>query len=279
MSELVRVSYGLWRPPAAVDRFPGRAAALLSACPDGTVVAGSSAGRLHGHWLPELPEVPLRVIVHPDIAAPSDRAGNRRADIQARRRILLPDEVTLLDGIPVTTEARTWFDLAQELKMADLIAAGDSALRGTATLDEMQEIINRAFHRPGVVRARTALPFLDARSRSRPESHLRYAIVSSGLPKPAVNEPIHDAHGGWLAEPDLSYEDVRLALEYNGADHAALRRMRRDITRGVDISGSGWRTEVFGPVQVFGRPDQTASLVRQLRYERRHLLPRARALS
>ncbi len=269
MSELIRVSYGIWRPPSSIDQFPGRAAALLCACPDGTVVSGSSAARLHGLWLPAIPVSPLQVIVHPDIPAPSDRPGNRRHDIRARRRVLMPDEITVVDGIPATTEARTWFELAQELSMADFVAAGDSALRGAATLDELLLIINRSRHRPGVVRARSALPFLDARSRSRPESHLRYALVSAGLPRPAVNQPIRDATGGWLAEPDLSYDDVRLALEYNGADHADKGRMRRDITRGVGISGAGWRTEVFGPVQVFDRPDQAATLVRQLRYERR----------
>ena len=47
--------------------------------------------------------------------------------------------------------------------------------------------------------------------------------------------------------------------------------MRKDITRGVGISRAGWRTEVFGPVEVFRRPDQIVSLVRQLRRERSRL--------
>ena len=106
------------------------------------------------------------------------------------------------------------------------------------------------------------------RSRSRPESHLRYALVSAGLPKPAVNEPNYNDDGEWLAEPDLSYDDVRLALEYNGSDHAEVSRMRRDITRGVGISTGRWRTETFGAAEAFGHPDQVVSLVRQLRRER-----------
>jgi hypothetical protein len=178
----------------------------------------------------------------------------------------------VVDGIPVTTEARTWLELAAELGPADLVAVGDSALRGDATIDEMLTLIDRAVHRRGVVRAREILPHLDGRSRSRPESHMRYAVVAGGLPKPEVNKKILDAFGQWLFEPDLSYDDVRLALEYNGRDHAAVKRMRGDITREVDAGQRGrWRTETFGPVEVFRRPDQLAAYVRELRRERANL--------
>lgn len=64
------------------------------------------------------------------------------------------------------------------------------------------------------------------------------------------------------AEPDLSYRDARLALEYNGADHADPGRMRRDITRELDLlQRGGWATLVFGPAEVFRRPDQIAATV------------------
>ena len=153
--------------------------------------------------------------------------------------------------------------------MPDLVAAGDSALRSGADEHELVTVVSRAAHRRGVRRARAALPLLDARSRSRPESHLRYAIVGAGLPRPAVNAAIFSAHGQWLAEPDLSYEDVRLALEYNGADHAEQRRMRRDITRELDMRHrGGWETLVFGPTEVFARPDEIPLLVREVRRER-----------
>jgi hypothetical protein len=122
-----------------------------------------------------------------------------------------------------------------------------------------------------VVRARAALPLLDGRSRSRPESHLRCAVRDAGLPAPAVNAAIHDSDGQWLAEPDLSYPQARLALEYNGALHADPQRMRRDITRGIDVvERGGWYTLTFGPAEVFGRPQQVGALVRRIYQERLH---------
>ncbi len=249
-------------------------AALLSVCPVDTVVCGLTAARLHGLWLPTDLDRDNEVIelnIHPGVPAPARRSASHRAHVRARRQMLAVDEVADVDGIPVTSEARTWLDLAQVLPMPDLMAAGDSALRGTATPAEIDKLIGRATHRRGVVNARAAAELLDGRSRSRPQSHLRYALVSNDLPKPDVNQHNFTDYGEWLAEPDLSYRDVRLALEYNGRKDAGEDRMRRDLTRGVDVSIGGWRTESFGPREVFNRPDQIAALVRRLRHERAYL--------
>lgn len=267
MSELVRVTRGIRRPVDSVETLLGRVAALLRVCPPGTVVAGITAAALHGLWLPTSLLTLPRVEVIVDPQAPwEQRSHSRRRELRTRRQLLLPDEITTLEGIPICTEARCWLDLADRLSPADLVAVGDSALRGAAAIEEMQLLLARAFHRRGVVLARRILPLLDARSRSRPESHMRFALVDAGLPTPQVNVPIFDAFGGWLGEPDLSYDDVKLALEYNGADHAEVARMRRDITRELDIERrGGWRTVVVGPAEVFKHPDLLVAHVRTLR--------------
>jgi hypothetical protein len=273
VDELVRVTHGLWRPPASVTDLAGRAAALLSKAPAGSVVGGRAAAQLHGLWLFEEPVERIDILLRTGTLPPEAHAGSRRRELRGRRRKVVADEIDVVDGLPVTSAARTWVDLAEELSMPDLIASGDSVLRGPVSLEEIELMVKRARHRRGVVAARTAVPLLDRRSRSRPESHLRYAIVSAGLPKPEVNEHIYNGLGEWLAEPDLSYADVRLAIEYNGALHAQLRRMRRDMTRGVDVGiRGGWLTVAFGPAEVFGHPEQVAAYVRLLRHERAALV-------
>ncbi|HZE49906.1 MAG TPA: hypothetical protein VE074_10100 [Jatrophihabitantaceae bacterium] len=268
MDELVRVARGVWRAPSAVDDFPALCAALLQAMPPGTVIGGLSAARLHGLWLPDDRHRRVEVIIRGDPALPRQIAGSRRAEVRARRRTLHPRDIASRDGVPLTSVACTWCDLASPLSMADLVAAGDSALRSGCDVDALRDALHRAFRRRGVVKARTALPLLDARSRSRPESHLRYALVSTGLPSPEVNAPIFSERGEWLAEPDLHYKAARLALEYNGAEHADPSRMRHDITRDLDYQWADWRVITFGPKQVFGRPDQVATLVRAVLAER-----------
>jgi hypothetical protein len=159
----------------------------------------------------------------------------------------------------------------------DLVAAGDSALRGGCSVDALSDVVARSARLRGVRRAREALPLLDARSRSRPESHLRVAASGPGLPRFAVNEPIYRREGGWLAEPDLSLVEAKLALEYQGADHASVDRMRSDITRERDMRADGWLCLMYGPNEVFGRPWTIRPEIRaELARRAPHLIARSR---
>lgn len=249
---------------------------LLETSADDTVVVDTTAGRLHELWLPRVPDE-----IHLATASPG-RAGRhmtrtRRPEIRAHRRQLTPNDVCLVHGVAVTSLARTWRDLATVLDLPSLVAAGDSALRSGATLDELADVVARTARNPGIRRARAALPLLDGRSRSRPESHLRVAASAPDLPKFEVNEPVHRSDGGWLAEPDLSLAEAKIALEYQGADHAELSRMRKDITRATDMRRDRWAVLEFGPAEVFGRPQLIAPEVRILVRERApHLLRPAR---
>lgn len=263
VSDLVRLTHGLYRPAEATVTLADRCAAFLGVLPGGAVIAGLTAARMHGLWLPEArsDERAEIVLTRPGMR-PRDFAGSRRAEIRVRRRSLRQDDVSVLDGLPVTTLERTWVDLGEVLAVEDLVAAGDSALRSGADIGALDWAIRRAARRRGVQRARQAFDLLDRRSRSRPESHLRCIVVLGGLPKPEVNEHIYNEDGEWLAEPDLHYKRARLALEYNGAGHADPERMRNDITREIDVDQGGWKSIVFGPAQVFGRPWQITPYVR-----------------
>lgn len=265
MGELIRVSHGVWRAGADVDDLRGRCRAVLSALPGGTVIGGRAAARLHGLWLPhQAPDEAIEVILRGTGQVPCEISASRRREVRARRRRLGRAETDVLDGIAVTTEARTWVDLAELLPMADLVAAGDSVLRGRTTRRELELFVRDARGRRGVVAARAALELLDERSRSRPESHLRFRLIEAGLPRPEVNRPIHDAYGQWVAEPDLHYRQARLTLEYNGEHHAGRDRMRKDITRGLDVVRAEWMTLTVGPAEVFAHPHDTVALVRTL---------------
>lgn len=198
MTDLVRLTRGVWRPAAHIGDLAARVSAMLTALPERTVLAGFTAALLHRLWLPPLdPVPPVEVILRADTELPASHAGSRRPEIRGRRRLLAPDEVVWIGGVPVTSLERTWLDLAESLRMPDLVAAGDCALRAGAVPEQMAVVLARARRRRGVRRARAALPLLDRRSRSRPESHLRYALVSGGLPRPAVNEPVFSRDGEW----------------------------------------------------------------------------------
>ena len=93
------------------------------------------------------------------------------------------------------------------------------------------------------------------------------------MPRFEVNDPVYRDEGGWLAEPDLSLDEAKIALEYQGSDHAEVKRMRKDITRFTDMRRDGWLTLPYGPAEVFGQPWLIKPEVREIvRLRAPHLL-------
>lgn len=263
MDNRLRIARGHYLSPAVQPTFADRCAALLAANPVQTVAVGTTAAVLHGLWVPAEPLTPEFATCQRDRRG-ADMTRCRRPELRTHRRQLRLADRTVVAGIPVTTMARTWWDLAADLSLPDVVAAGDRALQLGCSIDEISELVRVMAGRRGNRRARQAVPLLDQRSRSRPETHLRIAVRLAGLDCFEVNEPIIDDAGEWLAEPDLSCSEAKIALEYQGSDHVDLRRMRRDITRTTDLRQRGWLVLCYGPAQVFGRPWQIGPELWQL---------------
>ena len=250
---------------------------VIASMPADTVLSHRSAAAIWGLWIPAFDAV--------EVTSAAGYRGSRyttsvqRHSVTAHRRILPSHHVTSHLGLPRTTIARTWLDLAPLCDVHDLVAAGDSALRAGANEAELAHLVFAGRRLRGLVRARVAVTVLDHRSRSRPESRIRSALVLAGLPRPSVNEAIHDEYHGWLAEPDLHYREAQLALEYNGEEHASIKRMRRDSTRLLDLQRAGWEVRTYTAAQAFSRIDDVVADVRGLLRRRAPHLLTSTALS
>lgn len=275
----VRVARRAWVAAPAASDFRARCAAVLASSTPDSVLSHTAAARLHRLWLPAGMD---------DIHVATSTAGVRgrtmlrtqRPEVRSHRLELRPEDVTVVDGLPVTSLTRTWRDLAGMLGLAALVAAGDSGLQAGMTGHDLQWALGGGAGARGIRRARLAAPLLDARSRSRPESHLRVHASARGAIALAVNEPVHRREGGWLAEPDLSIEQARIALEYQGEVHANPDRMRKDMTRFAELRREGWLVLMYGPAEVFGRPWEIESEVRAaLALRAPHLLRPRRVVS
>ena len=55
---------------------------------------------------------------------------------------------------------------------------------------------------------------------------------------------------------------MRLAIEYDGADHRGQRRARRDLVREAALVALGWKILRFDADVVLFRPDRVAAEVR-----------------
>ena len=270
----VRIARGLRLPPAAAADLLTRLGAWRELLPPDAVFSHRTAGELHQLWLPGATGARVEVTV--PSPRPESTTAPQRPELRAHRRGLLPVDVGEVAGLPATGVGRTWCDLAEVLALPDLVAAGDSALRGGATHTDLLGALARRRCPRGRRRARAALPLLCGRARSRPESLLRVALLTAGLPAPLVNVAVHDGFGQWVAEPDLAYAEARLAIEYQGALHADPDRMRRDLTRGLDLHRAGWLVLNYSAPDL-RHPDTVAADVRRALAARApHLLTRPR---
>jgi predicted transcriptional regulator of viral defense system len=209
-----------------------RLAAVLAAGPDATLVVRSAAG-LHGL----LSDNRKRV----DVATP--RAGGRgHADIIAHRRTLRADEVTTVDGIPVTTVERTLLDIAATGRPGDLAKALERAeeLR-VLDLRRLRRQIRRSRGQRGVARLRAAVDALEPQDprfiRSKLEQGVLRLIKQHRLPEPKVNLWLHE----W--EVDLHWPDLRIAIELDGwQGHRTKAARDRDYDRDLGLARHGYVT-------------------------------------
>jgi hypothetical protein len=204
---LTRGHYLALGEPTLVDRC----SALLGANPPNTIAVGTTAAALHQLWLPSQPTVLEFATCEPGRRS-AEMTRSRRPEIRTHRRDIRLSDRTTVQGIPATSLARTWWDLAAELSLPDLVAAGDRALQVGCHPSELVGMVRVMAHRRGNRRARLAVELLDQRPRSRPESHLRVAVRQGGLDCFEVNQPVTDEYGQWLAEPILPKCENRLGI-------------------------------------------------------------------
>ena len=200
------------------------------ACGAGSVVSHRSAAVL---WqlLPRL-ESPqaMEILVR--------ARERRRAGIVVRRTVgLRNDEVTKLDGIPITTAARTIVDLAASVSARDLEQAiAQIFVRRLTTRAQLDRMLTRAPGRRGSARLRALLHGAAALTRSEAEERLLGLIRKAQLPKPETNARV----AGY--EVDFLWRDARLVVEVDGfAFHADPNAFEKDRRRDFALTSTGLR--------------------------------------
>jgi very-short-patch-repair endonuclease len=155
------------------------------------------------------------------------------------------DEIQAINGIAVTTPARTAFDLACRYPIVlDAVAAIDALARVTRLNVAQAEVIADRYkgHR-NIRRARKALELVDAGAESPRETWLRLLLIEAGYPRPQTQIPVYGEYQELVAVLDMGWDDVKIALEYEGDHHRTDRRQfNRDIARFEALPDLGWIT-------------------------------------
>lgn len=144
-------------------------------------------------------------------------SGGRSSSSLRRHATGLPTFRTEVDGIAVTTLARTVADLSRCSRFAPAVAIADAAMRRDVSLDRAALLteLDDVPLRHGSARARRVLEFADGAADRPGESLSRANMFLAGLPAPMIQQELVGASGmRWTV--DFYWPSYRLIGEFDG---------------------------------------------------------------
>jgi len=175
-----------------------------------------------------------------ELTVPARREPPSR-NIRIHRSTIAAHEV--VDGIPVTTPARTLLDIADRVDDASLETLIDDAiarhLTTTASL-EWELAMTGGSGRYGSAAFRRALAHLrDGHCESPLENKVLRVLLAAGLPMPRRQYEIRNLD--FVARVDFAYPDARVAIEVDSYEHHSSRaRFDEDRRRDARLRAMGW---------------------------------------
>lgn len=189
-------------------------------------------------WGLPLPAGHTHTALHVSAARPGREP--RTVGVTGHRLDIDIAHLTLRSGLPVPSLAETWAQLGGMLRLDDLVAAADAALHsGGVDAAELTTAANR-LRRRGALDLRTALTEMRTGAESPRETLTRLAIVRAGLPEPRLNWQLRTSAGSFVARLDMAYPRYRVAVEYDGRQHADHAQFTKDADRWSNIDAEGW---------------------------------------
>ncbi|WP_254849114.1 DUF559 domain-containing protein [Mycobacterium sp. GA-1841] len=193
------------------------------------VIAGAAASALHGaKWVAD--DVPIELI---------STKTKPPAPVITRQDLIIDGEVTRIDGLPVTSVARTAFDLGRRGLIGAAVARLDALARATGLkADAVLTLAAHHRHTRGLRQLERALDLFDPGGQSPKETWLRLMLIDAGFPRPQTQIPVLGPDGYPRYFLDMGWEELMLAVEYEGVQHAG--QLGYDIVRADYITRVGW---------------------------------------
>jgi REase_MTES_1575 len=258
VGQLHRVHWGVYSlvPPKLLTPR-GRYMAAVLACGPGAVLSHRSAAALHGLRATSRTQIEVTV---------PGRNRRRHEGIEVHRSTTLTAaDVTTVDGIPVTTIARTVADLTDVLP--------ERAVERTLEQGAVMEVLDgRALddqltRHPRAARLRRLL----ARGTPAPptESELEELFLelcrTAGIPDPERQVYVDPDDGAPMVRADFLWREQRLIIETDGAKfHGTRRSFESDRRRDQRLTLAGWRVVRITWRQITQRPHEVVALLRSL---------------
>jgi very-short-patch-repair endonuclease len=190
------------------------------------------AGRRRATWRQVDDDDITIELIHPNTRPPRG--------LLTRRDVLLDGEFTSRAGMAVTTPERTAFDIGRREPHRVAVARLDALARATGLKpDGVMPVAERHPGARGLRQLEATLELVDAGAQSPRETYLRLLLIQAGLPRPQTQIPvIADEETYYL---DMGWEDLMVAVEYDGEQHRNdVLQYRKDIRRLERLERMGW---------------------------------------
>jgi very-short-patch-repair endonuclease len=205
--------------------------AAVLACGPGAALSHRSAADLWGL---------RRSSARAEVTVPRGSVGPRDLGLH-HSRMLDPDDVTELDGIRVTTAARTLLDLAACVTARELAAAVDRSERlEVFDLGAVEGVLARARGRRGAAALREAIvAWQPQQTRSVLEDRFEVLLGAAILRLPGADVLLDGERN--RHEVDAFWHSHRLVVQLDGfAYHRTRRDRERDATTDADLELAGY---------------------------------------
>jgi hypothetical protein len=256
--QLHRIHRGVYSlaPPELVS-VRGRYMAAVLACGADAVLSHRSAAALH--------DLRSTARARIEVTVPRRSTLDHEGLEVHRSTTLTPADVTTVDGIPVTTVARTIADLADVLPERAVERALEQAaimevLDGRAVDEQI-----RRHPRGACLHRLTSRGPLSAPTESELEERFLALCRSANLPAPERQVWLDPDDGGPMVRADFVWRDQRLVVETDGARfHGTRRALERDGRRDQRLIVAGWQVIRITWRQLTERPQEVIALLREL---------------
>ncbi len=229
--------------------------AAVLACGPGAVLSHRSAARLWGIRPDSRGAVDVMV-------TGSGRRPRRGIDVH-RARALDPSDLTVIDGIPVTSLPRTLLDLAA-VSPRDHVAKAIQQAERKRIFDRraLEHLLQRSPGHRGQRPLRSiltdAVP-IEPASREELEWRFQQVIHHAGLPRPLINTLVEGF------EVDAYWPDHRLIVELDGYEtHGTRKAFEADRERDAVLLLAGYRVVRITWRQLTKKPETVVNRLRHL---------------
>lgn len=210
----IYVSADSWGEASSASRYLMRVQAVLSTRIRRPVLGYWSAAAVWGYPRVDAWPADVHLIVPPQVGAHS------KYGIRFHREGLSASDLTEVNGVLLTTPARTLVDLARTESFRDAVVAMDAALnprrsdtRGRVSRRQLE--LELAMSRRGTARAARAAEFGDGRAANPGETLSRVVMLESGVAAPRLQTEHPNPDGGSYFT-DFEWPEHRVIGEFDG---------------------------------------------------------------